>query len=53
MSHLPLLSSNRFLRSAGRTGRDALSIDLFSSSSLERMYKGCFLCSVEKDGKHH
>ena len=53
MSHLPLLSSNRSLRSTGRTGRETLSTKLFSSSSLARKYKGCFLCSMEKDGKHH
>ena len=53
MSHLSLLSSNRSLRSTGRTGKDAVPTNLFGSSSLARKYKGCFLCSVEKDGKHH
>ena len=53
MSHLSLLSSNRSLRITGRTGRDTPPINLFSSSSLAIKYKGCFLCSMEKDGKHH
>ena len=44
---------HRSLRSTGRTGRDIVYIHLLNSCSLARKYKGCFLCNVEKDGKHH